>query len=226
MLKKEKEGEIIKDRKKPIYTISPTLINRFVSMRDKMYDNSLEELIKTLRREPFKKTWFFKRGDYFEENTYKNKYNPFYNIVKDCHTQTYISKDIELKDEEFDIRIVGFMDFITKDKKTIYDTKRVQKWNDEKYDNSYQHLFYMWAIPESEEFYYLVGEGLGWNPDNYYQVRYEKPADEELEEISLDIIYQFINWLRDNDYMELYKENFKPRNRGKREIKKEGEDDK
>ena len=110
-----------------------------------------------------------------------------------------------MSEEDFDLKLVGFIDFATKDRKIIYDTKRVNKWSDEKYDSSVQHDFLLIAIPESERFFYLVGSGLKWKSDEYFEVEYGRPTPKELEKRCLDVINDFINYLKNNDLMDIYK---------------------
>lgn len=143
------------------YKVSPSLLTSYLNMKNKVYNNSLEGFINTLKRIPLEPNFFLKRGNDFENRVIKMKSEPFHNIIKDCDTQVFVKKSLDFPENEFDIDIVGFIDFVTKDREIIYDTKRVNKWDDEKYDGSTQHDFYLWAIPESKKFYYLVGEGKG-----------------------------------------------------------------
>jgi hypothetical protein len=71
-----------------------------------------------------------------------------------------------------------------------------------------QHDFYLWAVPESERFYYLVGSGVKWLSDKYFEVEYAKLKPEELESRCLKVILSFIKYLKDNELLEVYKENY------------------
>ena len=192
-------------KKREIYKVSASLINSYLNMKTGKYDNSTEQFLDTLKRIPLPESYALKRGNAFEEAVTKFRSEPFYDTVKKCDKQVPIKKDIPMPDEEFDIRLVGYIDFASKDRKIIYDTKRVNNWNDEKYDFSVQHDFYLWAVPESKQFFYLVGSGPKWVSDEYYEVEYGKSPHEELEKRCLDIIYEFINYLKNNNLLETYK---------------------
>lgn len=73
---------------------------------------------------------------------------------------------------------------------------------------SVQHDFYLWAVPESEQFFYLVGSGPKWVSDEYFEVEYSKPPHEELEKRCTDIVHDFINYLKENDLMEVYQKHY------------------
>ena len=128
---------------KPAYKVSASLINSYLNMRTSKYPNSTKQFIDTLNRIPLKPNYALKRGNAFEDAVTKYRSEPFYEIAVKCDTQVSITKEIPMIEEDFDIRLVGFMDFVTKDRKIIYDTKRVNKWSDEKYDMSVQHDFYL-----------------------------------------------------------------------------------
>jgi hypothetical protein len=190
------------------YKISASLINSYLNMRAKRYPNSEQQFADTLKRIPLKDSYALKRGNAFEKDVLKYESEPFHEIIKDCDTQVYVEKNIPLAREEFDLRLVGFVDFATKDRKIIYDTKRVNAWSDEKYDSSVQHDFYLWAVPESEKFFYLVGSGSKWRSDEYFEVEYGKPESNELEKRCLDAINDFIDYLKKNDLLDIYKKHF------------------
>ena len=212
------------NKKRNIYKVSPTLLNSYLNMKNKKYPNSTESFMDTLKRVPLKMNYALERGNDFEKRVMKYKSEPFHAIIKDCDTQVYVEKFINLPDESFDIKMLGFADFVSKDRKIVYDTKRVNYWNDEKYDASVQHDFYMWAIPESETFYYLVGEGKKWISTGYYQVEYPKLKDEETEKLFRDLISEFLTFLKENNLLDIYKEHYyAPRKKNKKD-KAKGDD--
>jgi len=202
--------------KKEVYKVSASLINSYLNMLSNKYEDSAEQFINTLKRIPIKDNYAIKRGNAFEDAVTKFKSEPFYNIVIECDKQVQIKKDIQLPDEAFDVRLVGAIDFITKDRKIIYDAKRVSEWTDEKYDESVQHDFYLWAVPESEQFFYLVGSGPKWVSDEYFQVEYAKPTSEELSNRCTNVIVSFLKYLKDNNLMNIYKENYGTKSKSKK----------
>jgi hypothetical protein len=129
--------------KRKTYKISASLINSYLNMRAMRYPNSADQFIDTLKRIPLKDTYALKRGNAFEKAVLKYTSEPFHDFIKECDSQVFVEKTIPLSEEEFDLKLVGFMDFASKDRKIIYDTKRVNKWSDEKYDSSVQHDFYL-----------------------------------------------------------------------------------
>lgn len=192
--------------KRKTYKVSASLINSYLNMKNEKYNDSKESFINQLKRIPLKINYVLKRGNAFEKavTTYRNE--PFYSIVTKCDKQFFVQKEIPMENEDFDLKLVGYIDFISKDRKIIYDTKRVNNWDDAKYDNSVQHNFYLWAVPESEQFYYLVGVGTDWVSDKYFEVKYGKPLPENLENKCLDVINEFITYLKNNDLLEIYQQ--------------------
>lgn len=195
-------------KNKKQFKVSPTLLNSYLNMKNKVYKDSEENFLKTLNRIPLEDNFFLRRGNYFEDRVTRNWREPFHKVVKGCDTQVYVEKDVEMENRDFDIKINGFIDFVSKDKKIVYDTKRVNRWDDDKYDSSVQHDFYMWAIPESEKFYYLVGEGRSWFADNYFQVEYVKLSEEENKKLFVDLINEFLDYLIEKDLLDTYKKHY------------------
>lgn len=212
------------NKKRNIYKVSPSLLNSYLNMKNKKYPNSTESFMDTLNRIPLKMNYFLERGNDFENRVTKYKSEPFHAVIKGCDTQVYVEKMISLPDESFDVKMLGFVDFVSKDRKLVYDTKRVNYWNDEKYDASVQHDFYMWAIPESETFYYLVGEGKKWISTGYYQVEYPKLKDEETEKLFRDLISEFLTFLKENNLLDIYKEHYNATRKKNKKDKAKGDD--
>lgn len=212
------------NKKRNIYKVSPSLLNSYLNMKNKKYPNSTESFMDTLKRIPLKMNYVLERGNDFENRVTKYKSEPFHAVIKGCDTQVYVEKIINLPDEFFDVKMLGFVDFVSKDRKLVYDTKRVNYWNDEKYDASVQHDFYMWAIPESETFYYLVGEGKKWISTGYYQVEYPKLKDEETEKLFRDLISEFLTFLKENDLLDIYKEHYNATRKKNKKDKAKGDD--
>lgn len=211
------------DKKRETFKVSATLINNYLNMRTNRYPNSHQQFLDILNRIPLKLNYALKRGNAFEEAVMKYRSEPFHDIVKPCDTQVFVSKDIACPEEDFDLKLVGYMDFATKNRKIIYDTKRVNKWSDEKYDNSVQHDFYLWSVPESEKFYYLIGSGSSWISDEYFQVEYGRPDEEELNRRCLNVIHSFINYLKEHDLLDVYKKHYNAEYKKKKEKEKQEE---
>jgi len=143
MLKLLENGGNSMSKKRETYKVSASLINSYLNMKTEKYRNSATQFINTLSRIPLPDSYALKRGNAFEVAVTKYRSEPFYDIVTKCDEQVSVTKNIPMPGEDFDIKLVGFIDFASKDRKIIYDTKRVNKWSDEKYDGSVQHDFYL-----------------------------------------------------------------------------------
>lgn len=215
----------MQETKREMYKISATMINSYLNMLNKTYSDSEESFLRVLRREPMETNYFINRGNAFEKAVVTYKTEPFYNTLIDCDKNVYIEKEVDFPDEEFDIVLLGYIDFISKDRKIIYDTKRVQSWTDDKYEQSVQHDFYLWAVPESEEFRYMVGSGKKWISDEYFEVLHTKDSNENLELKFRELTNSLLNYLKENNLMDDYKKNhrFIPKDQRKNK-KKKGDD--
>ena len=82
---------------------------------------------------------------------------------------------------------------------TIYDIKRVQRYEYGKYFHSPQHPMYLHLVPGAAKFSYLIFNGT----DTFIET-YRRGDFTPIEET----IAKFINWLRENGYMSLYEEHW------------------
>lgn len=92
-----------------------------------------------------------------------------------------------------EFRLYGVCDYVKAG--TIYDIKRVQRYEYGKYFHSPQHAMYMELIPAAKKFVYLIFNGADTFTETYR--REDTPPIEET-------IREFVRWLGDNRYMNLF----------------------
>lgn len=184
---------------KPTYKVSPTLINSYRYYRENKSEKAFQELKDTIMH-VFKTNKYIKRGIKFEDEVFAGQHGKLSELVKDLPSQKWGSVTLDFGD--FNIRISGKLDAIDEAKKRIYDVKRVDKFSEDKYDNSVQHLYYLYLFPEIEHFYYLVASGKGDVVDGFHVIEKSRPDD--LQKQVFDSITEFINFLKDNNLWELY----------------------
>lgn len=198
---------MMEKQKKPIYKISSSLINSWLyyeSVKDKEED-AFQKVVDRLRNE-YKGNYFTDMGEEFEAQVYAGVQGILSDVVKDLPHQIWGVKWIELGD--FRIRVAGCVDAIDAENNIIYDIKRVAKFDENKYEDSVQHLFYFWLFPEVEEVIYLLGVG-PFNSNNssgleYKVIKYKRP--DNIEELVLNYILLYYEFLVKNNLMEVYKE--------------------
>lgn len=214
---------MLEKQKKPIYKISSSLINNWLyyeSVKDKEED-AFQKVVDRLRNE-YKGNHFTKMGEEFEAQVYAGAQGILSSIVKDLPHQVWEVKWLELDD--FKIRAAGCVDALDTENHIIYDIKRVAKFDENKYENSVQHLFYFWLFPEIEEVIYLLGVG-PFNSNNssdleYKVIKYKRP--DNIEELVFNYILYYYEFLVENNLMEVYKE-FQEFGSKKPDDKQEGE---
>ena len=93
-----------------------------------------------------------------------------------------------------DFQLYGVCDYVKAG--TIYDIKRVQRYEYGKYFRSPQHPMYLYLLPEARKFTYLVFDG-----SNTYTETYRRGDFPPIEET----ILKFVRWLDEFEYMDDYK---------------------
>jgi len=195
------------------YLITPSLLNAWgwiwecessvkdsetdsKSFEDKVFEaqeKAKEDFIKTLKREPSEPNEYMLAGIQFEEECYKGNtcVSP---IIVGGAFQIVGTKEVDVNGIKF--LMYGRLDVLKGG--IIYDIKRVWKYSPQKYLNSYQHPFYMELFPNAKEFEYLAFDGNKLHIEKYYP--------DQCDSISKVVIPKFIEWLKENDLWELYKE--------------------
>ncbi len=173
-------------------------------------EDGLEEFLKTLRREPTVQSKAMLDGIKFEnmveaycEGHLPEESDPWFNgvkwvgnIVKGGAYQVALSMDITV--DGIDFVVYGKLDFLKCG--TIYDTKFSKTYHLNKYIDSPQHPFYFYICPSASDFVYLSCDG-----KYVYKERYEPWQCEPVDKM----IHQFIAFLKEQNLLEIYKENWK-----------------
>lgn len=82
---------------------------------------------------------------------------------------------------------------------TVFDIKFSKRYERGKYFHSTQHPTYLRLIPQAEQFIYLVSNGV-----EVWEEEYRRDETPDIEPIIAD----FVQWLTDNDLMDVYKEHW------------------
>ena len=173
------------------YLITPTLYNSWYYYMKS--EQTLEDFLKILSKEPFEKTEAILKGLNFEEAIYEidtvgltNKVDKselecakeIANIINNGYWQQSASKKIE------NFVLYGKADVIKGNH--IYDIKRVSSYELGKYEDSIQHKLYM-EIFDISNFTYLICDG-----NNIYKEYYSRKND-NLDDI-LSKVKEMLNW--------------------------------
>lgn len=202
------------------YLITPTLLNSLKYYLGSDYANR-EDFLKTLSREKFEPNEAMQKGIDFENDIEsfcaefkkeKLTYNPltdtdyakcvyeFAEIVKNGYWQEPVKKQIEVAGTK--ILLYGRCDVIKGN--TVYDIKYTKNYNLGKFQNSTQHLIYMFCSG-LDKFKYLVSD-----LKSYWIEEYVKQSNIEAQLRSE--IMRFFDYLdRDKEAKELFYNKWKSR---------------
>ena len=165
-------------------------------------DNAYDRFLWVLNRNPEPDTPAMQEGRRFEDEVTKvisggESEDPFAaefgKLLDGATPQVRMEKTLLVSGLEWNL--VGVADYIRAG--TIYDTKRVQRYEYGKYQRSTQHPAYFRLCPEANKFVYLIHDGK-YN----YQEQYLR-ADTAPIEPYIMIFYEF---LKTNKLFEIYKE--------------------
>ena len=173
--------------------------NDLISLEDKVElvrKKAFEDFVKTLNRIPSEPNEYMKAGIEFEEECYKGNtcVSP---IIEGGAYQIVGKKDTEVNGMKF--LMYGRLDVLKGG--IIYDIKRIWRYSLPKYAKSYQHQFYFELFPNAYKFEYLAFDGNKLHREVYFPSKNER----EIE----DVISNFIQWLKENDLFEIYKEKWR-----------------
>ena len=198
------------------YLITPSLLNSWgwiwncedsvretdndtMSLEDKVFyarQKAMEDFIHTLNRLPSEPNEFMKAGIEFEDECYKGNtcVSP---IIQGGAYQIVGKKNAEVNGMKF--LMYGRLDVLKGG--IIYDIKRIWKYSLPKYSKSYQHQFYFELFPNAYKFEYLAYDGVKLHREVYF------PSKDKNEIES--VIANFIQWLKENNLLEVYKEKWR-----------------
>lgn len=191
--------------KKPLYKITTTLLNSWnyiYQAKPQYQQDAYDSFVKYLNRIKEPPNYFMKRGLDFEELCYNGQVPIISDVVRDGAFQVYAEKDIEV--DGYSIRMLGYLDALKEG--VIYDIKRVNQYDLQKYFTSYQHHIYFNLVPEATNFVYLIGAGSGDN--NKVNVFFEEYTRQEMIDIK-GVIRNFFQFLDENDLTQTYIEHWK-----------------
>lgn len=189
--------------KKATYKLSTSIINSYLYYLNQKNDYTYISLVKTIIG-AFETNKWLERGLAFEEEAFDGKQGKLSEIVKGLEYQVWANRVVEV--DGFNLRLSAKVDAIDRDKKRIFDIKRVDRYDKDKYSetSTSQHTFYFYLFPEIEEFYYLVAAGPGDIIEEYKIVQIKRPTQELLEKRLGVYIRQFLGFLKDNNLLDLY----------------------
>ena len=181
--------------------LTQTLINSWLYLYQcdgEYYEKCYQDFLKTLKRIPLEDNEIFARGREFETQVLNGEYKEIYDIIKGGSYQ--VSKKKELVVDNLDFTVYGIADFIKNG--VIYDTKRVNQYELQKYQYSSQHLIYLYLFDDCYEFTYLIVD----NSDTTYEETYKR---NDLTMSIETLIHNFISFLKENNLFNIYLENWK-----------------
>ena len=163
------------------YYLTASLLNAWLGGYDSFYD-----MLYRRETEPNEKML---AGIDFEKRAIEGEIEELKPYVDGAIYQAFVCKECE------GYMLLGFCDLVNRD--TIYDLKFVYNYEIGKYTDSVQHLIYLYCT-DMEKFEYIVG----CRDDIYFE---KQPRnDEKLK----SVIRQFISWLKRNNLMEIYQQNY------------------
>ena len=194
------------------YKITATLLNqwqRIFDAKENIYSNDedtlsyeekveietnkrIEEFVNLLNRIPTPDNEYMKRGREYEDFVCSGLDREFSPIIENGAFQITLTKKVEI--DGLPILLYGVLDVLKAGR--IYDIKRVVRYQSRKYKNSLQHPMYLFLAPSTYDFTYLVCD----DKDNHY---YENYIRENCQDI-LQVIAQFISWLKSRDLFEIF----------------------
>lgn len=164
-----------------LYYLTASLLNAWLGGYDSFYD-----MLYRRETEPNDKML---AGIEFEERVIKGEVEELKPYIDGALYQPFVCKECE------GYMLLGFCDLVKGD--TIYDLKYVSSYEIGKYNDSVQHLIYLYCT-DMKNFEYIIGCG----KDLYFE---KQPRNDERLKA---IVRQFISWLKRNNLIEIYQQNY------------------
>lgn len=198
------------------YLITPSLLNSWgyiwecekyvresqndtISYEDKISEakkKAFDDFLTSLNRIKNEPNEYMLRGIEFEDECYKGN-TPISPIIENGLFQVVGTKKVVVNGIKF--LMYGRLDVLKGE--IIYDIKRVSRYSLQKYIGSYQHGFYLDLFPRAKAFKYLAfDDSEKLHIETYYRDEYQP---------TIDVISNFVNWLIENNLLDLYKEKWK-----------------
>jgi hypothetical protein len=204
------------------YRVTATLLNSWQRIFDAKYDvkesekdeisfeakvqtemeNRTEEFINLLKRIPTPDNEYMRKGREFENIVCTGGDPEFSPIVNNGAFQVTVQREVDI--DGVPLTLYGVLDVLKAGR--IMDIKRVVRYSCGKYKNSHQHSMYLYLVPEALDFTYLICDD-NIESDNlekrYSAYHYENYVRENSEDI-LQVISQFLSWLKANNLFDIY----------------------
>lgn len=204
---------------KPLVKITPTLLNAWVylfigsslvreSENDEVCKEDKEEAKFQVLLEDFRKilareerevnTEAIEKGIQFEKDVMNGLVEDFSNLTANGVWQVKASKEIELENEDFNVELVGICDCLNNG--IIYDIKSTSNYEYGKFIPYWQQECYLYLFEDAKSFSYLIDyKGLHFI-ENYFR---------ETNKNLIEGIYNFINFLRQHNLLDVYINNWR-----------------
>lgn len=166
---------------KPLYYLTASLLNAWLGGYDSFYD--------MLYRRETAPNKAMQAGLDFENRAINGEIAELKPYVDGALYQAFVCKECN------GYMLLGFCDLINRD--TIYDLKFVSNYEIGKYNNSVQHLIYLYCT-DMEKFEYIIGCG----KDLYFE---KQPRNDEKLKATIN---QFVSWLERMNLVEVYRQNY------------------
>lgn len=214
-------------KKEPRYRVTATLLNSWqrifdakddvkesekdeMSLEDKIVlemEKRKEEFINLLNRVPVPDNIYMQKGREFEDVVCAGNDPEFSPIVTGGAFQVTLTKDVDI--DNVPIRLYGVLDVLKAGR--IMDIKRVTRYQTHKYKHSHQHPMYLFLMPQALDFTYLICDDNVESGDELKRksaYHYENYIRENCEDI-LQVVSQFLSWLKANDLFEIFTDKWK-----------------
>jgi hypothetical protein len=185
------------------FKVTATLLNSWnyiYEVDDDKTKEAFDSFVKTLQRIKEPPNFFMQRGLDFEKDCYNGLVPDISKVIRDGAFQVYVEKQIKVDD--LDVKLVGVLDCLKEG--VIYDIKRVNQYDLQKYYQSYQHQMYFELIEDADKFVYLVAAGTNNEYVSFYQEEYTRADQIDITKV----ISNFYKFLRDNKLWETYIKNW------------------
>lgn len=183
--------------------ITTSLINSWLylyKVDEAFYDKAYNDFLNALNKVKTPPNEFMLKGIEFENSCYDLKVDFMKKYVKGAEVQAKKYRNIEVDNQEY--LVYGICDLLKGG--TIYDIKRVIKYEAPKYQRSSQHLIYFYLFSDCDVFKYLVvDDTLNLHIETYFR------NDFNIEANIKYLIKSFVSFLKTHNLYETYKENFK-----------------
>lgn len=207
-----------------MFNFSPSLLNNYLWVKKYYNTDKKEEYLKQHRdmlEGIFVSNHYIETGKLFEDLVYAKKaHNEVYEHIKreDGYIyQRWFNRQLKITDDIY-AYFSGKFDAVNLDTGVIKDLKRTTPREDHFRKQNYsdtdtvQHLIYMYVLPKSKSFEYVICEAettenvveSATRPVDIHIIKHEKPTEKELEEKLRSLVLEYLHFLTDNGLDEIF----------------------